>query len=60
MSNSQEGFKKRVDDKLSNIVNGHGVDGLMVGLHDLRGLLHPKCFYDSMMVKKISSIFCTI
>lgn len=41
MSNSQEGFEKRVDDKLSNIVNGHGGDGLVVGLDDLRGLLQP-------------------
>lgn len=56
MSNSQEGFEKRVDDKLSNIVNGHGGDGLVVGLDDLRGLLHSKCFYDSMMVKKKSPV----
>jgi len=56
MSNSQEGFEKRVDDKLSNIVNGHGGDGLVVGLDDLRGLLYSKCFYDSMMVKKKSPV----
>ena len=35
---SLEMFKKRVDVALRDVVNGHGGDGLTVGLDDLRYL----------------------
>jgi len=36
-----EAFKKCGDVALRDVVSGHGGDGLMVGLHDLRGLFQP-------------------
>ena len=38
---SLEVLKNRVDVALGDVVSGHGGDGLMVGLHDLRGLFQP-------------------
>ena len=38
---SLEVFKKRVDVALRDVVSGHGEDGLMVGLDDLRSLFQP-------------------
>jgi len=35
---SLEGFKRRVDVALTDMVSGHGESGLVVGLGDLRGL----------------------
>ncbi len=40
-SPSLETSKKCVDVALRDKVSGHGGDGLMVGLGDLRGLLQP-------------------
>jgi len=40
-SPSLEVFKNRVDVALGDVVRGHGGDGLMVGLDDLRGLFQP-------------------
>ena len=40
-SPSLEVFKKCGDVTLRDMVNGHGGDGLMVGLDDLRGLFQP-------------------
>ena len=40
-SSSLEVFKKRGDVALRDVVNGHGGDGLMVGLDDLSGLFQP-------------------
>ena len=40
-SPSLEVFQSCVDVALRDVVNGHGGDGLMVGLGDLRGLLQP-------------------
>ena len=34
-------FKNRVDVALRDVVSGHGVGGLVVGLHDLKGLFQP-------------------
>jgi len=36
-----EVFKKHVDMSLRDMVNGHGGDGLAVGLDDLSGLFQP-------------------
>ena len=44
-----EMFKNRVDVALRDVVSGHGGDGLMVGLGDLRGLFQPQWFCDSMI-----------
>jgi len=41
-SPSLEGFKKCGDVVLRDVVSGHGGDGLVVGLHDLRGLFQPE------------------
>jgi len=30
-----------VDVALKNMISGHGGDGLLVGVHDLRGLFQP-------------------
>ena len=38
---SLEVFKKHADVALRDTVSGHGGDGWMVGLDDLRGLLQP-------------------
>ena len=38
---SLEVFKNRVDVALRDVVSGHGVGGLVVGLHDLKGLFQP-------------------
>jgi len=38
---SLEVFKQRVSAALRDMVSGHGRDGLMGGLHDLRGLFQP-------------------
>jgi len=38
---SLELFKKSVDVALRNTVSGHGGDGLMIGLDDLRSFFHP-------------------
>ncbi len=38
---SLEVFQNRVDVALRDMVSGHGGDGLMVGLGDLRGLFQP-------------------
>ena len=38
---SLEVFKNRVDVALRDTVSGHGGDGLMVGLGDLRGPFQP-------------------
>ena len=38
---SLEVFKNRVDVALGDVLSGHGGDGLMVGLDDLRGLFQP-------------------
>jgi len=40
-SPSLEGFKKRGDVAQRDVVSGHGVGGLVVGLHDLKGLFQP-------------------
>jgi len=40
-SPSLEVSKNRVDVALRDVVSGHGGDGLVVGLGDLRGLLQP-------------------
>ena len=40
-SPSLEVLKSRVDVALRDMVCGHGGDGLVVGLGDLRGLLQP-------------------
>ena len=40
-SPSLEVFKNCVDVALRDVVSGHGGDGLMVGLGDLRDLLQP-------------------
>ena len=40
-SPSLEVFKSCVDVALRDMVSGHGGDGLMVGLDDLRGLFQP-------------------
>mgnify|MGYP001856881985 CR=1 FL=1 len=47
-SPSLEVFKKRVDVALRDVVNGHGEDGLVVGLGDLRGLFQHYRFCDSV------------
>ena len=39
---SLEVFEKRADVALRDMVSGHGGDGLMVGLGDLRGLFQPE------------------
>jgi len=36
-----EVLKNCIDVVLRDVVNGHGGDGLMVGLDDLRGLFYP-------------------
>ena len=36
-----EAFKKCGDVALRDVVSGHGGDGLMVGLDNLRGLFQP-------------------
>ena len=36
-----EVFKNHGDVALRDVVSGHGGDGLMVGLDDLRGLFYP-------------------
>jgi len=41
-SPSLEVFKRCVDVAFGNVVSGHGGDGLMVGLDDLRGLFQPQ------------------
>ena len=41
-SPSLEVFNSRVDLALGDMVSGHGGDGLMVGVGDLRGLFQPK------------------
>ena len=41
-SPSLEVFKNRVDVALRDVGSGHGADGLMVGLGDLRGLSNRK------------------
>jgi len=46
-SPSPEIFKNRGDMALRDVVGGHGGDGVMVGLDDLRGLFHLDD-YDSM------------
>jgi len=38
---SLEVFKKCVDVVLRDTVSGHGGDGLVIGLNDLRGLFQP-------------------
>ena len=38
---SLEVFQNRVNVALRDMVSGHGGDGLMVGLGDLRGLFQP-------------------
>ena len=40
-SPSLEVLKKRVDVALSDMLSGHGGDGLVVGLNYLRGLFQP-------------------
>jgi len=40
-SPSPEVFKNRGDMALRDVVGGHGGDGVMVGLDDLRGLFQP-------------------
>ena len=40
-SPSLEVFKTHVDVALRDVVSGHGEDGLVVGLGDLRGLVQP-------------------
>ena len=40
-SPSLEVFKNRVDVALRDVVSGHGGGGMMIGLHDLSGLLQP-------------------
>lgn len=47
MSVFLELFKRRVDVALSNMVSGHGEEGLVVGLDDLSGLCN---FNDSMIL----------
>ena len=37
----REVFKNRVDVALRDVVSGHDVGGLVVGLHDLKGLFQP-------------------
>jgi len=46
-SPSPEVFKNCGDMALRDVVGGHGGDGVMVGLDDLRGLFHLDD-YDSM------------
>ena len=38
---SLEMFKKCGDVALRDVINGHGGDGLVVGLDNLRGLFQP-------------------
>ena len=38
---SLEVFKKRADVAMSDMVSGHGGDGLTAGVDDLRGLFQP-------------------
>jgi len=40
-SSSLQVFKNRVDVALRDVVSGHGGDGLLVRLSDLRGVLEP-------------------
>jgi len=40
-SPSMEAFRMRVDVALRDVVSGHGGDGLMVALDDLRDLFQP-------------------
>ena len=47
-STSLEVFRNHVDVTLRDMVNGHGEDGLMVGLVDIRSLFQLWWFYDSM------------
>jgi len=49
-STSLEVFRSHVDVTLRDIVNGHGGDGLMVGLDDLRSFFQLWWFYDSMIL----------
>jgi len=39
-SPSLEVFKNRVDVAVRDVVSGHGADGLVIGLDDLRDLFH--------------------
>lgn len=43
---SLEGFKRRGDVALLDMVTGRGGDGLTVGLEVVSGLFQPACFYD--------------
>ena len=36
-----DAFMNRVNGALRDVVSGHGGDGLLVGLGDLRGLFQP-------------------
>ena len=47
VSLSLEVFKNRVDVALRDVVSGHGGDGLLVRLSDLRDLFQPLGFYES-------------
>lgn len=47
-SPSLEVLKSHVDVALRDVVSGHGGGGLMVGLNDLKGLLQPQWFCESI------------